>query len=294
MTIQKHAVLIGLPTVIWNIILSFLAFCDVLNLLYSHRNFCYIIDESTFKVYFHNKDSICSELAWRMFLKRNFEVLIKEVKHIFVYVNPAKKLHNNYRDYLFFNERVFSVEVQKSLSLYSIFMYLCFCKRSCDTKGKHYCTLRSKVPIQSYDNKVLFKEILIDWRKSLVFYTGHSVMSLSVFWNSNRWLKKFQAQKGEEFYRIKEPFKFFKMFLNTMVRTYVNKLIKILDKLNVSRHEYIFIRQRICWQAYDLMSQLCSETNCSVKYVLQKNIFLIVFSLRVIQLIISILQNEYY
>ena len=119
-------------------------------------------------------------------------------------------------------------------------------------------------------------------------------MSLSVFWNSNRWLKKFQTQKGEEFYRIKEPFKFFKMFLNTMVRTYVNKLIKILDKLNVSRHEYIFIRQRICWQAYDLMSQLCSETNCSVKYVLQKNIFLIVFSLRVIQLIISILQNEYY
>ena len=126
MTIQKHAVPIGLPTVIWNIILSFLAFCDVLNLLYSHRNFCYIIDESTFKVYFHNKDSICSELAWRMFLKRNFEVLIKEVKHIFVYVNPAKKLHNNYRDYLFFNERVFSVEVQKSLSLYSIFMYFVF------------------------------------------------------------------------------------------------------------------------------------------------------------------------
>ena len=61
-----------------------------------------------------------------MFLKRNFEVLIKEVKHIFVYVNPAKKLHNTYRDYLFFNERVFSVEVQKSLSLYSIFMYFVF------------------------------------------------------------------------------------------------------------------------------------------------------------------------
>ena len=49
--IQKHAVLIGLPTVIWNIILSFLAFCDVLNLLYLHRNFCYIIDESMFKFY---------------------------------------------------------------------------------------------------------------------------------------------------------------------------------------------------------------------------------------------------
>ena len=137
---------------------------------------------------------------------------------------------------MFFNERVFSVEVQKSLSLYSIFMHLCFCKRSCDTKGKDYCTLRSKVPIQSYDKKVLFKEILVDWRKSLVFYTGHSVMSLSVFWNSNKWLKKFQTQKCESFYCIKEPFKLLKIFLNIMVRTYVNKLIQILDELNVSRH----------------------------------------------------------
>ena len=46
-----------------------------------------------------------------------------------------------------------------------------------------------------------------------------------------------------------------------MVRVYLNKLIEILDKLNVSHHEYIFIRKHICWQAYDLMSELCSETN---------------------------------
>ena len=82
--------LISLPTVIWNIILSFLAFCDVLNLLYSNRYFRYIIDESPFKFYFDNMDNVCSELVWICFLKRNFEVLIKEVKHIFVYVNPAK------------------------------------------------------------------------------------------------------------------------------------------------------------------------------------------------------------
>ena len=92
----------GLPTVIWNIILRFLTFCDVLNLLHSHRNFRYIIDESTFKFYLDNMDNVCSELVWRMFLKRNFEVLIKEVKYIFVYVNPAKKSDNNYCDYLFF------------------------------------------------------------------------------------------------------------------------------------------------------------------------------------------------
>ena len=57
---------------------------------------------------------------------------MKEIKHIFVYVNPAKKLYNNYCEYLFFNERIFSAEVQKSLSLYSIFVHLCFCKSSCD------------------------------------------------------------------------------------------------------------------------------------------------------------------
>ena len=43
-------------------------------------------------------DNIFSEEVWRMFLKQNFEVLIKE-------------------DYLFFNEQVFSEEVQKMLSL---------------------------------------------------------------------------------------------------------------------------------------------------------------------------------
>ena len=46
-----------------------------------------------------------------------------------------------------------------------------------------------------------------------------------------------------------------------MVRVYLNKLIKILDKLNVSDHEYIFIRKHICWQAYELMSDFCSDTN---------------------------------
>ena len=46
-----------------------------------------------------------------------------------------------------------------------------------------------------------------------------------------------------------------------MVRIYLNKLIEILDNLNVSHHEYIFIREHICWQAYGLMSNFCSDTN---------------------------------
>ena len=141
-------------------------------------------------------DNVCSELVWRMFLKRNFEVLMKEIKHIFVYVNPAKKLYTNYCEYLFFNERIFSAEVQKLLSLYSLFMRLCFCKRSCDeTNDKKYCTLCSKVSTKSYDDKVLFKEILVDWRdfnyKFLHFTRGHLFISLSIFWNSSRWLTKF-------------------------------------------------------------------------------------------------------
>ena len=140
-------------------------------------------------------------------------------------------------------------------NLYLCIQFLCtfvFISVSCDTKGKkNYCTLCSKVLTQSSDDKVLFKEILIHWQdfsnKFLVFSRGYSLMSVSIFWNSNRWLTKFQKQKCEEFYRIKEPFKFFKMFLNIMVRIYLNKLIQILDKVNVSHHEYIFIRQRICW-----------------------------------------------
>ena len=49
------------------------------------------------------------------------------------------------------------------LLLYSIFLHICFCKRSCDVKDKNYFILCSKVPTQSADDKVLFKEILIDW-----------------------------------------------------------------------------------------------------------------------------------
>ena len=46
-----------------------------------------------------------------------------------------------------------------------------------------------------------------------------------------------------------------------MVKVYLNKLIEILDKLNVSHHEYIYIRKNICWQAYEKMPDFCSDTN---------------------------------
>ena len=60
-----------------------------------------------------------------------------------------------------------------------------------------------------------------------------------------------KKQRCEEFYRIKEPFKFLRAFINILVRIYLNKTIKVLDKINVSQ----------CRQAYDLMSDFCSETN---------------------------------
>ena len=63
-------------------------------------------------------------------------------------------------------------------------------------------------------------------------------MSLSIFLNSSRWLSKFQKHQYEEFYHIKTPFKLLKKFLNIMVRVYLNKLMEISDKLNVSDHEY--------------------------------------------------------
>ena len=107
---------------------------------------------------------------------------MKEIKHIFVYVNPATRIFMNYCEYLFFNECISSTKVQNSLSLYSIFMHFCFCKRRCNIKGKkNYCTLCSKVITQSCDDKVLFKEILIDFRdfsnSFLAFSRGHSLMA---------------------------------------------------------------------------------------------------------------------
>ena len=69
--------------------------------------------------------------------------------------------------------------------LYSIFLHISFCKRSCDVKNKDYCILCSKVPTQSADDKVLFEDILIDWRdfsqKFLLFSRGNSMMSLPIF-----------------------------------------------------------------------------------------------------------------
>ena len=92
----------------------------VVNLFYSHRNFRYVIDETSFKFYFENMDNVCLEVVLRMFLKRNFEALIKEVKHLFIY--PPRKLHNKYCYYLFFNERLFSEEVQKTF-IFDIFTH---------------------------------------------------------------------------------------------------------------------------------------------------------------------------
>ena len=66
-------------------------------------------------------------------------------------------------------------------------------------------------------------------------------MSVSIFWNSNRWLTKFKKNKCEDFYRIKQPFKFLKIFLNIMVRIHLNNLLQVLDKVYVSHHEYNFI-----------------------------------------------------
>ena len=50
-------------------------------------------------------DNICLEVVWRMFLKQNCEVLIKEVKDVFVYVNPARELHNFFLMNVYFQRR---------------------------------------------------------------------------------------------------------------------------------------------------------------------------------------------
>lgn len=158
--------------------------------------------------------NVCSEEVWKMFLQRNFEVLTKEIKHIFIYIDPTGKKHNNYCDFIFC-EKFFSQEVQK-IYLYSIIMHFCFCERSCNVQNNKNCFLCSKLSTKSSDDKVLFKDILLDWRdvseNFLKFSRGNYLMSLSIFWNWSRWLTKFKKHKCEEFYRIKVPFKLFKSF----------------------------------------------------------------------------------
>ena len=42
-------------------------------------------------------------------------------------------------------------------------MHFCFCERSCDVQNnKNYCFLCSKVSTEPSDDKVLFKDILLD------------------------------------------------------------------------------------------------------------------------------------
>ena len=92
---------------------------------------------------------------------------------------------------------------------------------------------------KSYDNRVMIRFFLKKFElifKILVivflfFSRGHSLMSLSIFYHSNRWLTKYEKQKCEEFYSVKEPFKFLRTFINIMVRIYLTRLYKFLIKL---------------------------------------------------------------
>ena len=96
-----------------------------MNLFHLHRKFCYIIQEIKDKFYFDNMVNVCSEEVWKMFLQRNFEVLTKEIKHIFIYIDPTGKKHNNYCDFIFC-EKFFSQEVQKyiCIQLLCIFVFV--------------------------------------------------------------------------------------------------------------------------------------------------------------------------
>ena len=56
--------------------------------------------------------------------------------------------------------------------------------------NKIFCHLYSMVKTSSSEDKVLFKDIIFDWRdfsqKFFDFSREYSLMSLSVFWNSSR------------------------------------------------------------------------------------------------------------
>ena len=87
------------------------------------RKFCYIIQETKYKFYFDNMVNVCSEEVWKMFLQQNFEVLTKEIKHIFIYIDPTEKKHNNYCDFIFY-EKFFFARSSKNIFVFNFYAFL--------------------------------------------------------------------------------------------------------------------------------------------------------------------------
>ena len=166
---------------------------------------------------------------------------------------------------MFFNERLFSEEVQKTRSFYSIFYTFVFVNVVVMLKINTIVFYVQKFLLNLQTIRFFLKIFLLIGvtlvKNVYCFLEVIQWCPYPFFLNSSRWLSKFQKHQCKEFYRIKTPFKLFKKFLNIMVRVYLNKLIEILDKLNVSHHEYIFMRKHICWQACELISDFCSDTN---------------------------------
>ena len=67
--------------------------------------------------------NVCSEEVWKMFLQRNFEVLTKEIKHIFIYIDPTGKKHNNYCDFIFC-EKFFFTRSSKNIFVFNYYAFL--------------------------------------------------------------------------------------------------------------------------------------------------------------------------
>ena len=87
--------------------------------------------------------------------------------------------------FLYLNFRFYSF-VFSNLSLYSVFSYFSFCKRTCDHKKSRecYCHFCSQIYPQIFDNILLFKRLLlmneILLLSFIIFFQKTSLFSLDI------------------------------------------------------------------------------------------------------------------
>ena len=128
----KHT-LTDLPYTFWFEVLTFLAVFDIINLLISSKRFKGFIfsssSSSNYKPVLESINHVCDKKVWDRVLSFNFSISLNRVKN---------NLEDDMDIFLYLSLRFYSFPFS-SLSLYSVFSHICFCKGTCDQKKSREC-----------------------------------------------------------------------------------------------------------------------------------------------------------
>ena len=127
--------------------------------------------------------------------------------------------------------------VFSNLSLHSFVSGFCFCKRTCDQKksSECHCQFCSQIYQQIFDNHNTFQDIIVDEQNFTCecnnFFQKTSLFSLHVCHDHTLLIdsKKGKVFNCTYFSFIKTPIKLFKLFLNVLIRLYLNYCFSLLN-----------------------------------------------------------------